>query len=135
MNPQERAKRRHGRDQRGAVAIEFLLVISMLIAVFLVMLQYAVRAHAERIAFAAASEGLAAAANYNGSAATGRTTAQGYLTRLGPGLNSTRVVATRTGTTASITVSGRVDQLIPFLSVHVHVYLTGPVERFVPESP
>ena len=42
----------------GAMALEFMLVITAVIVVFLVMLQYAARAHAHRIATAAAEEGL-----------------------------------------------------------------------------
>src|SRR5690349_5784597 len=60
------------RSERGAIAIEFMLVLSMLVVVFLVMLQYAVRAHAHRIVTAAAEEGLAATAAYDGSAEAGR---------------------------------------------------------------
>lgn len=126
------AERRH--DERGLVALEFMLVISMLIVVFLLMLQYAVRAHADRIAAAAAEQGLAAATAYDGTAADGQRVATGYLTRLGPGLHDTRVAADRNPTTATVTVSGKVDQLIPFLSVGVRVRVEGPVERFVTPS-
>jgi len=122
------------RDQRGVVAVEFMLVISMLIVVFLLMLQYAVRAHAERIAAAAAEEGLAAAASYDGTAAEGERVAGGYLTRLGPGLTSATVEARRDATTATVSVTGQVQQLIPFLPVGVRVRVEGPVERFVPPS-
>ena len=105
------------RDERGVVAIEFMLVISMLIVVFLLMLQYAVRAHAQRIAAAAADEGLAAPAATTGPPATGngrrRTTSRGSV----PACQSTSVDATRTDTTATVTVGGEVDQLIPFLAV------------------
>ncbi len=129
-----RAARSKCRDERGVVAIEFMLVISMLIVVFLLMLQYAVRAHAERIAAAAAEEGLAAAATYDGTAADAERVALDYLTRLGPGLNTTTVDASRNATSATVTVSGNVDQLIPFLSISVNVRVEGPVERFVEES-
>jgi len=111
-----------------------MLVISMLIVVFLLMLQYAVRAHAERIASAAAEEGLAAATSYDGTPGDGERVANSYLTKLGPGLHDTTVEASRDGTSATVTVAGEVDQLIPFLSVRVHVHVEGPVERFVPPS-
>lgn len=117
------------------VAIEFMLVISMLIVVFLVTLQYAVRAHAHRIASAAAQEGLAAASTYDGSAADGRHVAQQSLTQLGPGLHRATVTASRHTTVASVTVRGEADQLLPFLAVRVSVHVEGPVERFVEESP
>lgn len=113
------------------MAIEFLLTMSMLIVVFLVMLQYAVKVHAERIATAAAEQGLAAAASYHGSTSDGERAANNLLTHLGPGLANSDVTAARTATTATVTVTGTVTQLIPFLPVNVTVRVEGPVERFV----
>ena len=113
------------------MAIEFLLTISVLIAVFLLMLQYAVKAHAERIATAAAEEALAAAAAYDGTAAEGQTTGEHYLTDLGSALDRTTVTVTRTGSTVTARVDGDVTQLFPFLPVHIDVQVTGPVEHFV----
>jgi Flp pilus assembly protein TadG len=124
---------RRTRDERGALSIEFLLVISALMLVFLVMLQYAVKAHAHRVAEAAAEEALAAASAYDGSAASGEQAGNHTLNDLGS-LSNTTVVVTRSGTTASATVTGDVEQLIPFLPVHVTVRIEGPVEQFV-ESP
>lgn len=123
------------RGERGAIAVEFMLVLSMLVVVFLVMLQYAVRAHAHRIATAAAEEGLAAASAYDGSAEDGRRTATKYVEDLGPGLQGTVVTATRSATTARVAVDGEVEQLVPFLTVRVSAEVQGPVERFVEESP
>lgn len=123
------------RGERGAIAIEFMLVISMLIVVFLLMLQYAVRAHAHRIATAAAEEGLAAASAYDGTADDGRRAAEEYLGELGPGLHGTTVTATRNASTATLSVAGEVDQLVPFLTVRVSVEVEGPVEHYVEEAP
>ena len=117
------------------MAMEFLLVISMLLVVFLLMLQYAVKAHAQRIITAAAQEGLAATASYEGTTTAGQRTANDYLTRLGPGLRSSHVVATRTGNAATITITGEVTQLIPFLGVSVEVHTEGPIEHFVRTPP
>jgi Flp pilus assembly protein TadG len=122
------------RGERGAIAIEFMLVLGMLVVVFLLMLQYAVRAHAHRIATAAAEEGLAAASAYDGSAEDGRRTASRYVEELGPGLHGTVVTSTRSATTARVAVNGEVEQLVPFLTVRVSAEVQGPVERFV-ESP
>ena len=126
---------RRRRGERGAIAIEFLLVLSMLVVVFLVMLQYAVRAHAHRIVTAAAEEGLAAAAAYDGSAEDGRRTAQAYVDDLGPGVDNAVVTATRSATTARVAVRGQVQELVPFLTVRVSAEVEGPVERFVEEGP
>lgn len=118
------------RDERGALSIEFLLVISALILVFLLMLQYAMQAHAHRVAQAAAEEALAAASAYDGSAASGEAAGNHYLTDLGS-LSDTIVTVTRTGTTASVTVAGDGQQVLPFVPVHVSVHLQGPLEHFV----
>ncbi len=126
---------RRRREERGAIAIEFLLVLSMLVVVFLVMLQYAVRAHAHRIVTAAAEEGLAAAAAYDGSAEDGRRTAQAYVDDLGPGVEDAVVTATRGATTARVSVRGQVQELVPFLTVRVSAEAEGTVERFVEEGP
>lgn len=123
------------RDERGVMAIEFLAVITMLLVVFLLMLQYAVRSHAERIATAAAQEGLAAASSYDGTASRGKLLARQYLSDIGPGLRISNVVATRSGATASITITGAVDQVVPFLPVTISVHLEGPVEHFVARTP
>jgi len=121
---------RRTRDERGALSLEFLLVITALMLVFLLMLQYAVKAHAHRVAEAAAEEALAAASAYDGTAASGEHAGNHTLTDLGS-LSNTTVSVTRTGTTASVTVTGDVEQLIPFVPVHVTVHLEGPIEQFV----
>ncbi len=124
---------RRNRDERGALSVEFLLVIGALMLVFLLMLQYAVKAHAHKVAQAAAEEALVAASAYDGSVASGEHAGNHYLADLG-NLSNRHVAVTRTGTTAAVEVSGDVEQLIPFLPVHVTVHLQGPIEHFV-ESP
>ena len=121
------------RDERGALSTEFLLVMSALMLVFLLMLQYAMQAHAHRVAQAAAEEALAAASAYDGSAASGEDAGNHYLGDLGS-LSGTHVTVSRTGDTAAVTVTGDGQQVLPFVPVHVSVHLEGPIEHFV-ESP
>ena len=121
------------RDDRGALSIEFLLVISALMLVFLLMLQYAMQAYAHRVAQAAAEEALAAASAYDGSAASGEAAGNHYLGDFGS-LSGTHVTVTQTGDTAAVTVTGDGQQVLPFVPVHVSVHLEGPIEHFV-ESP
>jgi uncharacterized protein (UPF0333 family) len=121
------------RDERGALSIEFLLVMSALMLVFLLMLQYAMQAHAHRVAQAAAEEALAAASAYDGSAASGEDAGNHYLGDLGS-LSGTHVTVIRTGETAAVTVTGDGQQVLPFVPVHVLVHLEGPIERFVESS-
>jgi Flp pilus assembly pilin Flp len=119
------------RDQRGAMAIEFMLVMSMLILVFLVMLQYALQVHAEQIAHAAADQALAAATAYDGSPADGHAAGSSYLADSGNTLGHPSISVTRNADYASVTVTGHVTPFIPFLPVSVTVHVEGPVEKFV----
>jgi Flp pilus assembly protein TadG len=124
---------RRSRDERGALSIEFLLVISALMLVFLLMLQYATQAHVHRVAQAAAEEALAAASAYDGSVPAGEAAGNHYLNDLGS-LSATNVTVTRSGTTATVTVTGDGQQVLPLVPVHVSIHLEGPIERFV-EAP
>jgi len=119
------------RDEQGVMAIEFLLVISMLVVVFLLMLQYAVKAHADRIAAAAADDGLAVASSYRGTASAGQSAAAESLASFRTGVRGAHVNVTRSATNATVTITGHVEQLIPFLDVAVRIHVEGPVERFV----
>ena len=133
----QRARRAHSaakwarRDERGAMAIEFMLVMSMLIVVFLLMVQYALKVHAERVAQAAADQALAAATAYDGSPTAGQAAGRSYLTGSGHTLLNPRISVTRTTTIASATVTGDVTAFIPLLPVSVSVHVQGPVEKFV----
>lgn len=118
------------RDERGALSIEFLLVMSALMLVFLLMLQYAMQAHAHRVAQAAAEEALAAASAYDGSVPAGEAAGNHCLHDLGS-LSNGNVTVTRLGDTASVTVTGDGQQVLPFVPVHVSVHLEGPIEHFV----
>ena len=119
------------RDEQGAMAIEFMLVMSMLIVVFLLMLQYALKVHAERVAQAAADQALAAATAYDGSPTDGQAAGTAYLAGAGHTLLHPKISVTRTPTVASATVTGDVTAFIPFLPVSLSVHVQGPVEKFV----
>ena len=121
------------RDERGALSIEFLLVLGAFLVVFLVMLQLAVRAHADRVATAAAEDALAAASAYDGTVSAGESAGNRSLSGSTPNSTTPRSAVTRSSTTATATVKGAVPQLIPFLPVDVTVHLEGPVEQFVEE--
>jgi hypothetical protein len=107
--------------------------MSMLVLVFLVMLQYAMRAHAEQLAHAAADQALAGATAYDGSAASGKEAGSAFLAdSSGGALLHPSVLVTRNSNVATATVTGDVVPFIPFVSVSVAVHVEGPVERFVP---
>ena len=125
-------KPRH--DENGFVAIEFVLIMSVLIALFMLTLAYAVKAHSHRIAAAAAEQGLAAASSYDGSAAAGQSATEHYLATLGGGLTDSHVQVSRGAQRATVSVVAHAPDFIPLLPMTVRVNVTGPVERVVPPT-
>jgi hypothetical protein len=106
------------------------MVINMLMVVFLVMLQYAINAHARNVAQAAADEALQAAQAYDSTATAGRQAGNQMLDDLGA-LTNTTITVTRSAATVEVTVTGAAQQVIPLLPTQVTVQLRGPVEHFV----
>ena len=68
-------------DERGSGGVEFLIVVVSVFFLFAVLLQYGIRMHADRLAQVAAHEGAVAAARFDGTTATGRSTAARYADR------------------------------------------------------
>lgn len=121
--------------EEGASALEFVLTMPLLLLGLMISVQFALVAHAQNAAQAAAEEGAARARAYNGSVSAGESRADKYLTRLaGTMFSSHSVAGNRTGTTASVTVSGAVKTMVPGFNIHVSRTSTGPVERFVKEG-
>lgn len=99
--------------------------------VFLLMLQYAVQAHARRVAQAAAAQALAAAEAYNGSPAAGQAAGEDLLAHLGGSLEGAEIAVSRGTDTAAVDVTGDARQLIPFLPARISVHVEGPIEHYV----
>jgi len=118
--------------EHGAAAVEFVLIAPVVLLVFLLLVQWAVRLEAERAVQAAAREGAVATARWDGTETTGRQTALDYLARLDPHLSNRSAQATREVDNAEVTVEGDVLSLIPFVDLRVHATAVTPVERFVP---
>ena len=92
--------------------------------------QFAIWQHAAHMARAAANEGLQTARAYGSSAAAGRADTSTILASLsGNVLKDPQVSASRSTTTASVTVTGRAASVIPGLSLPVTITVTAPVER------
>lgn len=123
---------RAARCETGAAAVEFVLVAPVVVLVFLLLLQWTVRLHAERAVDAAAREGAVAAARWDGSAGAGESVARAYLSRLDPNVGAAAVWAQRGTEVARVQVQGDVLTLVPFLHLRVSSTAEQPVERFVP---
>jgi Flp pilus assembly protein TadG len=124
------ATRRPRREELGASGVEFLIMAATLFLLFTTLVQYGIRFHAQRVAEAAAREGAVATARWDGTTATGRTTARGYINAGKPAVLGGQINASRSPARASVTVTVRVPSLMPWLDGPVTSRATAPVERF-----
>ncbi len=117
----------------GSMSIGLVIVLPILMLALGASAQYFVKVDAERTAAAAAEEGAAAARRFDGSAQAGQARAQDFLSSVdNDSLENVEVSATRSGTEASVTVTGTADSLgwLPFLDRDISETSTGPVERY-----
>lgn len=118
-------------DERGAGTAELVIATPVLLLLILLIVQFALYMHATHIAQAAASEALSAARVYGGSAAAGNAQAQHVLAQLGSGPLQGSSVQTQRGTNqTSVTITGTVSSVLPFVTLTVHAEAVGPVEKF-----
>jgi len=114
-----------------------VIAVPLLMLLILLIVQFAIWAHASAVAQATAEEALAAARVQGGSAATGQQRAAQVLGQIGSAvLIHPQVSVTRTGATATVQITGTAEEVLPVpgLSFPVHITVTGPVERFVPAT-
>lgn len=119
-------------SERGETMVQTVIVAPALFVLIMGILQFAIVAHAQNVAKAAAQEGVAAARRFDADAADGYAAANSALSGLGPRmLNERRVKVNRTQESASVTITGRVLSLVPGFKPAVSETATGPVERYV----
>ncbi len=124
MNRPQPAKR----DQ-GSSSVETVLIMPLLALLVFAIVQFAVYFHALQLAQMAADQGLDAARVQNGTSTDGTARAEAYLASLAGGvLKDGHAQVVRTAGTVQARVSGRVEQLVPFLHLTVTAHATGPVE-------
>lgn len=110
-----------------------MLIFPALLFALMLIIQFALWAHATSVAEAAAQDAAAVARRADGSQAGGAAAANKALATLGPKMLTSRSVnVTRSATTASVTVTGQVVSLVPGVTLRVRETAEGPVERFVP---
>jgi Flp pilus assembly protein TadG len=123
------------RSDEGAGAAELVIAVPLLMLLILLIVQFAVWAHASSVAQATAEEALAAARVQGGSAAAGQQRAQQVLAQIGGAvLPDPHITVTRSAVTATVEITGTAERVLPVpgLALPVTVTVTGPVERFVP---
>lgn len=123
-----RARRR--RDERGSVSIELVILLPALFALMFLGMQAALAYHARTVAIAAAQEGARAAAAQHGREQDGTAAANAFLHEVGDDvLTDAATTADRTGTAATVTVTGLSLSVIPGWHVRIAQTATVPVER------
>jgi Flp pilus assembly protein TadG len=125
--------RRHPAGERGALSLEMVIILPVLLLLVWIGFQIAFVFLANRVALAAAEEGARAARSYTGSAAAGDARAHRFLAQLDSHvLLDPQVHAYRGLDRAGVVVEGQTQQVVPGLGMVLRVRRTveGPVERF-----
>ena len=129
-----RWKGRGGRD-RGSVTVEFAIAAPLVLFLLMLIVQFALWAHATHIAQAAANAGVQATRVHGGTIAAGEAQTQAVLDQMsGSTLAGPTVTVTCTPTAATVTVDGTATAVLPGLSLPVHATVTSPRE-LVPGTP
>ncbi len=123
--------RRRGRGEHGDATVAFVLVTPVVLVMIMASVYLALWSDAQHVVTAAAQEGVAAARVEAGTEQAGEDRANGFLDALGPArLVERSVTSSRDSDQAQVVVSGRVQSLVPGLSLRVHATATAPVEKF-----
>ena len=127
--------RRFLRDDRGSATAELAVATPLLLLMLMLIVQFALWSHASHVAQAAAAQGLGAARTVQGAEADGTREASNLLAQLAGGpLADPLVETTRDATSVTVTVSGTVTPVVPFLVLPVRAVAVGPVERFTSDE-
>ncbi len=121
---------RRMRGEEGLAA--FVVCIPAFFLAVLLAIQFALWSHASHLARAAAEQGASTAAAYGSTPAAGTAAAYQFIATAGPSSLTTPQVTTTTGTgnTVEVTITGRAQALIPWLSLGVSATSVEPVQQF-----
>jgi Flp pilus assembly protein TadG len=125
----ERAPRRL-RGEEGLAG--FVVCIPAFFLAVLLAVQFALWSHASHLARAAAEQGASTAAAYGSTPAAGTNAAYQFIATTGPNSLTKPKVTTTTGMgdTVQVTITGRAQVLIPWLSLDVSATSVEPVQKF-----
>ena len=121
--------------QRGSATVEITIAAPLAIFLLLLVVQYAMWAHATHIAQAAANTGVQAARAHGGSTTDGHADTHAMLDQLaGAVLTGTSVTVDITPTEATVTVTGTAMSVLPGIQLPVRATVTAPREQ-IPGTP
>ena len=124
----------HGADgEVGAVSAELVIAVPVLMLLLLLVVQFAVWAHATHVADTAAAQALAGARAEGGTADAGQDRATQVLAQLGNRvLVDPHIQVSRDTAHASVEIRGSALGVVPFLELPVRARAAGGVEVFTP---
>jgi len=115
----------------GSTVIEAVLVIPVLMLMLLIVIQFALWAHAAQVVQLAASTGNRAARSVGGGPAQGVDRARSILDGPGSDVTSSEVsYSILPGDLVQITVTGKAETILPGFSFPVSAKLVGPIQEF-----
>lgn len=117
-------------DDRGSTPLQTAILAPVMLLLLGLIIQGGMWFHARDVAIAAAEEGARAAAIQDSTSGAGETAAAAFAGRVGAGvLKEVITTGTRSGTTATMVVTGRSLSLVPGLTITISQSATVPVER------
>jgi hypothetical protein len=117
------------------VTVEAVLVIPVLMVIVLLVVQFALWAHAAQVVQLAASEGDRAARTAGGGAGAGRAGAEAVLASSGSVVTSgSATVSMGADAQVTVTVTGQAEAVLPWLRLPVSATQVGPVQEFRTEA-
>jgi hypothetical protein len=121
------------RNDSGAHTVEFAIIAGPLLLVTFMVIQTALVFYARSTALAAATQGANAARTYGSNPyVAGKDKAERFLAVIGGGLRDPEVTVESSGTSVTVTVTGKAPGVIPFMTFKITQSASGPIERFVP---
>ncbi|WP_131103423.1 TadE/TadG family type IV pilus assembly protein [Ornithinimicrobium sufpigmenti] len=124
-----RVLRAAGRD-RGSSSVEVVVLLPLVFLMIFAMVQGGLWFHARAVVLGAAQEGARVAAAESSSAGAGISAATSFIADAGSGVViNPAVTGSRSATTATVTVTGQAQSLVPFLNPSVAQSASFPTER------
>jgi hypothetical protein len=118
-------------DDRGSTVVEAVLIVPVAMLLLLVIIQFALWAHAAQAAHTAASEGDRVALAQGGGTTAAINQAELVLHAAGSDLQSSKIVVTLLpGDQEQVSVTGRATSILPGFELPVSSVEVGPVQEF-----
>ena len=119
------------RRDAGSAVVEAVLVIPVAMLLLLLVVQFALWAHAAQVVQVAASEGDRVARTTGGNVAAGQARAESVLSASGSTVTAPGAVGSvGSHDEVTITVTGRAEAVLPWLVLPVSATQIGPVQEF-----